>query len=151
MVENPARVSHASGSRCWYTPGHWCSIEKPCDPPSSLSVDCPPALRSSGDADVDDWRPPTRKAWLRVREKLVVSPKVCGYYADCYCPPPHHPTRTDCDPAEFRQVPCLHTPTGARVAPFVARRGSSRCVAYPAFECPLGECVLPPGQPTDCR
>jgi hypothetical protein len=86
-----------------------------------------------------------------VRERLVVSQKACGYYADAYCPPPNHPTRTDCDPSEFRQLPCVHTPTGARVSGFVARRSSGRCVAYPALECPLGECALPPAAPSDCR
>ncbi len=150
MVETPARVTHDALGECWYTPGHWCSTKHPCDPPRALPADCPASLRKASADDSDDWRPPSRRSWVRVRERLVVTAATCGYYSDFYCPPPSHPTRTDCDPPEFRQVPCELGAGGARVAPFVAKRTSSLCVSYPALDCVRGECALPRGVPSAC-
>jgi hypothetical protein len=149
-VENPARVTHEAGGECWYRPAHICSTERPCDPPQPLLADCPPALRGHATADFDDWRPPSRSGWVRVRERLVVTDEACGTYADFYCPPPSHPTRTECDSPEFRQVACVVSPAGARVQPFIVQRISTQCVRYPALDCERGECTLPRAEAVRC-
>jgi hypothetical protein len=149
-VENPARVTPAAGGECWYSPPHICSSERACDPPQPLSADCPQPRHGPATAGVDDWRPSSRRGWVRVRERLVVTEKICGYYSDFYCPAPSHPARSECDSPEFRQLACAITPSGARVHSFVVERLSKQCVRYPALDCARGECTLPRAQLVRC-
>jgi hypothetical protein len=153
-----------NGSACLYAPASSCEPGRTCNPPPPMVIDCPRELVDApSDPDRDDYRPPNRAGWLRIKEHLRADALGCFFDSDFYCPPTH--MDAPCDPGKSEKLQCDPLPSAEKDAgrgspaanrhewqidSFVATRAGNRCMRYPAFVCDGPSCALPEGDSVDC-
>jgi hypothetical protein len=157
VLRPPSYVVKSGGACLLVEPDEPCHDGMECNPPAPVAIECPPEVRSSSTA-FDDWRPPGKEGWYRVRPSMWTTQRGCEYVEDSYC----HPSRgrAGCDERQVHRAACapygsirdkssVPRPPKALVqpiwvAPLVAGRGGGRCEALPGFWCEAQTiCELP--------
>lgn len=170
--ESKPYISQGDGACQYMVPMH-CPPDVSCNPPPPMTADCPPDMRGDAgdpvapsyarDPEVDDFRPPNRRGWIRIKRQFWSSRAGCFYTADRYCPAPDQ--KGACDGQVNQKVPCQSgaeakqaeqpMPEGMKdpwwIQGFVGARSGGRCERYPAFWCdPSYNCTIPKGELVDC-